>query len=386
LTSFVAADTDMKSFHINGFGTLGATYQNNTDIIYTSTWRSDHGTNGSLSLQNDSKFGLQMDWQASERFDFTIQGTVDTKGVNLEWANIKYTLNDNHSFKLGQMRFPTAMYSDILKVSYSYHWVRLPEDIYGILPLTSYRGAEYNYRTNSNNADYHLKLYCGKAEDTMIGSHDIGDYTIKLNHIIGANFSFNWKELYLRIGYTHTRISIKNYRINHYFDLALADPNLSSESKRLIKHYDPRDKATDYISFGFRYDNESWFLLGEYVWMDMNNIISDNYAGYLSSGYHMGAWTPHITYSKVTGTSNYTQPLQNTWIDSSLREMSDRTLTAQSHIILGVRYDWKENIAFKLQYDHIKEDNKGRGISIHKIMPYTPENINLISLSMDFIF
>jgi len=384
LISIAVADID--SFQVNGFGTIGMTYQNNEDIIYTPSWRYDRGTDGTISIQNDSRFGLQLDWQASEKIDFTLQGTVDCKGANLEWANIKYTIDDHHDIKIGQMRFPTAMYSDILKVSYSYNWVRLPEDVYGILPLTSYVGAEYNYRNQYADTDYHLKLYLGHSEDTMIGSQDIGDYTIELDHLFGINLSFTKDSLHIRVGYTHTKISIENTRVNQYFDQLLSNHRLSPDLKALLDYYDPRSKATDYLSFGFKYDQKQWYLLGEYVWINMNNIISDNYAGYLSAGYHFGAWTPHITYSEVTGTSNYTKPVNDPLMDDALKEMSQRTMTTQSHITLGVRYDWRENVALKLQYDHIEEENKGRGISIHKELPYRPETINLISLSMDFIF
>jgi len=376
----------MDDIHFNGFGTLGLTYQNNDNIIYTSSWRSDKGTDGSLSLQNDTKFGLQLDWQATQKIELTIQGSVDAEGTHLEWANIKYTFNDNHSFKIGQMRFPTAMYSDILKVSYSYNWVRLPENLYGILPLTSYLGGEYNYQHSYQGIDYHFKLYGGYAEDTMIGSQDIGDYTISLDHIYGANFSVTMEHLHLRVGYTYTDISIENGRINQYFDNAFLSPNLSAREKGLLHSYDPRDKATQYLSFGMKYDYNNFYLLGEYAWMNMDNIISDNYAGYLCAGYHIDKWTPNITFSKVTGKSNYTKPIHDPQIDAALKEMSDRTLTSQETITLGVRYDWKENIALKFQYDHIKEGDKGRGISIHKIVPYQPTTINLLSFSMDFIF
>ena len=384
LSSWLVAD--MENFHINGFGTLGLTYQNNDTIIYTSSWRCDKGTQGDLSLANDTKFGLQFDWQANEKIDFTLQGSIDAQGANLDWANFKYRFNDTHSFKIGQMRFPTAMYSDILKISYSYNWVRLPSDLYGILPLTSYRGGEYNYQGSYKESEYHFKLYGGSAEDTMIGSQDIGDYTISLKHIYGANFSVTLEHLLLRIGYTHTDISIQNEKINRYFDMAFASSTLSSEKKALLHHYDPRNKATQYLSFGMKYTYDNFYLLGEYTWMNMNNIISDNYAGYLSAGYHIDTWTPHLTFSKVTGKSNYTQSVQDSQIDQALQEMSTRTLTSQETITLGLRYDWRENIALKIQYDHIKEGKKGRGISIHTVTPYEPTTIHLLSFSMDFIF
>jgi len=378
------ADTD--NIHINGFGTVGLTYQNNDNIIYTSSWRSDRGTDGDLSLQNDTKFGLQLDWQLTPKIELTIQGSADTKGANLEWANVKYIFNDNHSFKIGKMRFPTAMYSDILKVSYSYNWVRLPENLYGILPLTSYSGGEYNYQNSYQGIDYHFKFYGGSSEDTMIGSQDIGNYTISLHHIYGANFSIRLENLHLRIGYTHTDISIHNKRINQYFDNALSSPALTPDEIQLVHYYDPRDKRTQYLSFGMKYDYGDFYLLGEYAWMNMNSIISDNYAGYLSAGYHIEKWTPNITFSKVTGTSNHKKSILDPQINGALEEMAVRTITDQETVTLGVRYDWKENIALKLQYDHIQEGDKGRGISIHKIHPYQPTTINLLSFSMDFIF
>ena len=375
-----------EDISIYGFGTIGLTYQNNENIIYESNWRMDRGTDGDISLQNDSKFGLQLDWQLKQNLAFTIQGSVDSAGATLEWANLKYDFDDSFNIKIGQMRFPTAMYSDILKVSYSYDWVRLPEDVYGILPLTSYQGAEINYQAIYNDVEYHIKLYGGNAKDTMVGSKDIGDYDIELKHTFGINLSVILDDLELYTGFTRTNITITNDRINSYFDALYRSSNLSDEQKSILYRYDPRDKNTKYISIGFKYNYDELYLLGEYVDIDMNNIISDNYAWYLSTGYHIGKFTPNITYSKVTGRSNFKEKTGDTQIDTDLQEMAKRTLTSQQHITLGVRYDIKENIALKAQYDHIKESSDGRGISIHKEEPYKPTDINLFSLSMDFVF
>ena len=375
----------LDNVSIYGFGTLGLTYQNNKDIIYRSSLRMKRGTDGDVSLQNDSKFGLQLDWQIKPEFSFTIQGSVDFSGVTLEWANLKYNITDELDIKVGQMRFPTAMYSDILKVSYSYDWVRLPEDVYGILPLTSYQGAEINYQDIYKSMEYHIKFYGGTSKDTMVGSEDIGDYDIELKHIFGVNLSLIFDNLEIYTGYTQTDITITNDRINSYFNM-LYKSDISQQTKDILKGYDPRDQKTKYISLGFKYNYQDAYLLGEYVDIDMDNIISDNYAWYMTAGYHIDKFTPHITYSKVTGRSNYTTKINYTQIDKDLEEMSQRTLTSQEHITLGVRYDIKDNIALKAQYDHIKESDKGIGISIHKEDPYKPTDIDVLSLSMDFIF
>jgi hypothetical protein len=376
---------DMDHFQINGFGTVGLTYQNHDDITYISSWRSNHGSTGKVSLQNDTKFGLQLDWQATEKIDFTVQSTIDAMGTNLEWANFKYTISDNHNIKIGKMRFPTAMYSDILQVSYSYNWVRLPEAVYGILPLTSYCGMEYNYQGTYDSIEYQFKLYGGKSEDTMEGN-DIGSYKIKLDHMMGANLHISVEDLEVRFGYTKTDITIDNTVINYYFLQAFQNSKLTDKEIDLLHQYHPQDKTTQYFSFGFKYEHEELYLLGEYIWIDLNNIISDNYAGYLSLGYHFGNFTPHITYLKVTGRSNYHGEIKDPVLNVELNEMADRTLNSQENITVGLRYDWKENIALKLQYDHIRELDKGHGLSIHRNQPYVPETIHLFSLSMDFIF
>jgi hypothetical protein len=283
------------------------------------------------------------------------------------------------------MRFPTAMYSDILQVSYSYNWVRLPEAVYGILPLTSYCGMEYNYQKTYHNVEYRFKLYGGQSEDTMEGN-DIGSYKIKLDHMIGANLHILVDDFEIRLGYTRTDITIDSTVINYYFNHALQNPKLTPKEISLLRQYDPQEKMTQYFSLGFKYEQQELYLLGEYILINLNNIISDNYAGYLSLGYHLGAFTPHITYAKVTGTSNYHGEFKDPILNARLTEMANRTLNAQENITLGVRYDWKENIALKVQYDHIREQDEGRGLSIHDESPRIPDTIHLFSFSMDFIF
>jgi hypothetical protein len=376
-----------SEFNIHGFGTLGLTYQNDENIIYNTSLRNNRGSDGDVSLQNDSKFGLQLDYTITPEFEATIQGTADTTDITLEWANLKYNINDNFDIKVGQMRFPTTMYSDILKVGYAYNWVRLPEDVYGILPLTSYTGAELNYKNSYKDIDYRVKIYGGRSEDTMKGGTDIGDYDLTLDDVYGINISTSYKGFELYTGFTYVRnLSISNDIINSYFANAITNPKLSNTDKALLKKYNPIDTIAKYYSIGFRYEIDEFYMLGEYVYIDMDNIISDNYAGYISMGYHYNKFTPHITFSKVTGESNYNTKISNPQIDAAMNEMSSSTFVDQEHITLGVRYDYIDNVALKLQYDHIKENDDGKGLSIHKELPYRSQNINLISFAIDFVF
>ena len=387
LSSLWASIIFASDINIHGFGTLGLTYQNDEDIIYNSTLRNKRGSDGDVSLQNDSKFGLQIDYTITPELEATIQGTVDTTGITLEWANLKYNINDTFNIKVGQMRFPTAMYSDILKVGYAYNWVRLPEDVYGILPLTSYTGAEFNYKNSYKDIDYKLKLYGGCSEDTMKDGKDIGDYDITLDDVYGINLATNYKGFELYAGFTYVRnLSISNHIINSYFANAMADPNVSDADKALLQKYNPIDKIAKYYSIGFRYEMDEFYMLGEYVYINMDNIISDNYAGYISMGYHYDKLTPHITFSKVRGESNYNTKVSNPQIDAVMNNMSSNTFIDQEHITIGVRYDYIDNIALKVQYDHIKENDDGKGLSIHKELPYKPQDINLISFAIDFVF
>jgi hypothetical protein len=376
-----------SKFNIHGFGTLGLTYQNDENIIYNSSLRNDRGSDGDISLQNDSRFGLQIDYTLNQQFEATIQGSVDVTGITLEWANIKYNINDNINLKVGQMRFPTAMYSDILKVGYAYNWVRLPEDVYGILPLTSYTGVELNYQNTYKNIDYKIKIYGGKSEDTMKGGKEVGDYDITLDDVYGINLSGTYKGFEIHTGFTYVKnFSISNEIINRYFTTAINNPLLSQTDRELINRYNPIDKIARYYSVGIKYEIDEFYMLGEYVYIDMDNIISDNYAGYISMGYHYGKFTPHITFSKVTGESNYNTKITNPKIDITMQSMASSTFIDQQHITLGLRYDYIDNIALKLQYDHIKENDDGKGLSIHKELPYKPQDINLISFAIDFVF
>jgi len=386
LLMFPLISMGQDNISIYGFGTLGLTYQDNDDIVYRSNMRMSKGSQGNISLQNDSRLGLQIDWQMQPNLSFTVQGSADSSGAELEWANLKYNITDDLNIKIGKMRFPTAMYSDILKVSYSYDWVRLPEDVYGILPLTSYQGAEVNYQTLHKGMEYHVKFYCGKSKDTMVGGDKVGDYDIDLKHTVGLNMSIIFDDFEFYTGYTQTDITITNAEINNYFNALYSRDDISAKQKSILKYYDPRNKKTNYLSLGFKYSYKNAYLLGEYVNMNMDNIISDNYAWYLTAGYHIDKFTPHITYSKVTGRSNYNIKVDDEQIDKDLQEMVQRTLTSQKHISIGVRYDIKDNIALKTQYDHIEETGKGRGISLHKEKPYKATDIDLFSLSMDFAF
>ncbi|HHS93458.1 MAG TPA: hypothetical protein ENK82_08920, partial [Campylobacterales bacterium] len=134
---------------VNGYGTIGAAYQENEEVLYRNSFFTDQGTQGDVSFANHSVLGLQLDAKATDKLSFTLQVVASANNANgkildVEWANAKYQFTNAFDVKVGMMRTPLFMYSDILNVAYSYDVLHLP-DMYGLISINKYQGIELSY-------------------------------------------------------------------------------------------------------------------------------------------------------------------------------------------------------------------------------------------------
>lgn len=112
---------------LKGFGTLG--------IVNSSTGNADFVTNPlsqprgagsteSLSLNPESRIGLQMDWKALDRLSFTAQAVSKQDANNtyvpeLQIAFAKFKILSDLDIRAGRIRPPFFMLSDYLDMFYA---------------------------------------------------------------------------------------------------------------------------------------------------------------------------------------------------------------------------------------------------------------------------
>ncbi len=147
-------------FSMEAFGTLGLAKSNSDDAYFRNSYIQAKGVDDSWSPDIDSNLGIQVSLEPSEKFSATIQGLLemDVNGKfepNLEWCYLAYHPNENLTIRVGRIKFPTFMASDYSNVDFAYLPLRLPHDVYSLVPFSGVDGIDMIYETNIGS--YHLQ-------------------------------------------------------------------------------------------------------------------------------------------------------------------------------------------------------------------------------------
>ena len=402
---------------LKGFGTLG--------IVNNSTGNADFVTNPlsqprgagsteSLSLNPESRIGLQMDWKALDRLSFTAQAVSKQDANNtyvpeLQLAFAKIKILSNLDIRAGRIRPAFFMLSDYLDMFYANPWVRPPSELYSLVPIASHmEGVDLMYRPQTGPVSWLIQPYYG---NTKVATVPNASFTG--NNMTGININANYSDFTLRGSYTHLSMNyydpgfIKSV-LTPYLSPACNDPNYTYYGYNL---YDPAlcqqqqnlsltNSDFQVLALGGTWDNGDYFISGEVAnkQTTQSNVI-DMTAGYVSGGARFGKFTPYVTYSASVNNSPTTfsggtganATLNNHFLTSILSQFN---YMDQDTKTLGVRYDFYKNLDLKVQWDRIDTSTKNgqawTGIGLFtnttKVFANTNNAIDLFSASVDFVF
>ncbi len=215
LSFFVSSYTQAidlgHGFTIKGFGTGGLVNSSNrsADFVVNSLFQSTGAgwTNGT-SLVVDSKLGVQLDYMATDRLSFAVQG-LSKQQYNgsfapvLEWAYAKFKIMSDLDIRAGRIRPAVYMLSDYLDVNYANPWVRPPVEFYATAPLDRMEGVDFLWRPTTGDVSWLIQPYFGF---TQLGASG-GNTSLKADNIMGINMTGTYSDLTLRAGFIRTDFS-----------------------------------------------------------------------------------------------------------------------------------------------------------------------------------
>lgn len=382
---------DINKININGFGTLGTTYNSNENTTYRNNLQSNVGSNGDISFSPTSKFGLQIDTKLNEDIEFLFQGIIEQKdkdkiNANIQWLNLKYNYDNTLNFKLGKLRTPVYLYSDIFNVSYSYPWNHLPKEVYTTIPFISFDGIEIEKNFILDDYLFNLQVLYGKNKENVFLQRDEKS-EFNSDDFTGFTLSTDIGNLKLRGSYYQTYLSVDDSSINELTQ-ALESAGYSS----IANEYSLSNKKFTLYGLGVLYDSFDWFFASEYVRINSDNIMLERIDSfYASLGYRFDNLMPYVTYSVSKIKSNTPDNRVPTGVNSSLdqlnaasNEMIRSFNLASKTYSLGLRYDIVKNIALKFQYDYIVLDEKHT--TIHLRDNDNLDNMHILGMSVNFVF
>ena len=380
-----------SSLSLRGFGTLGAARSSSDQAEFVRDLSQPKGITNHWSAQNDSVLGVQANWQATSSLELVGQVVSryhydDSRDPELMWAFAKWDPDASMSFRAGRIGADFMMLADSRLVGYSYLPVRPSVDFFGPLFFSHFDGADASLTLPLSSGLVRGKLFAGATHEKATGAPGVWDTSgspvagFVLDYLTGP-----WQ---LRASATSIRFAsdinftaLRNGLISTTIPSAIAAADLLST----------RDTTTWYYSLGAVYDDGPLQVQGMLNSIRQETAVFQNsHAGYVLAGYRMGEWTPYVGVSwwksaykhHSTGLpDNPGYAVLNQGFDSVMQAsaVDQRTYT------LGVRWDLRQNMALKAQWDAIR----GKA-SAH--FPFTDVKsgwngrTNVMSLSLDFVF
>lgn len=378
----------------DGFGTFGFVYSNerHADFLGSRFDRQGAGHSRRLSPEVDSRLGVQV----TAGFTPSLTGVVQLVSEQnhdgsytprVEWANLKYDITPEFDVRVGRMVLPTFLVSEYRKVGYANPWVRPPQEIYRLVPVTNFDGIDFSRR-----------FHFDEITATVRGGYGWTDADIEGGNVKARN-AYSLMATLESIDWTwFARFSRNELTVDAFDPVFDGFRMLGPAGEAVADRFEVDGSLADVWSLGWRYDPGNWFSMGEFARANTRSVLGDVDGWYVSSGYRHGNLTPYLT---VAGnhvrspTSDPGVPVAGlppgladtaTMLNSVLNDILGMA-PRQKSLSLGLRWDIVPRIALKAQLDHIDLARGSTGVLDNVQPEFDPGgSVSLFSLSMDFVF
>ena len=397
LTTFIllpviaAADFD-PTLELSGFGTLGYSISDSDTAEYR-LGKALNGVDSSGSFLLDTRLGIQLDTRFNQKFSATAQVLFrdDEDGdftPELEWAFARWSVSDSWTLRLGRMSLPTFKLSDYREVGYATEFLRPPEDVYAQVPLRRFDGIDLIGHFEFGDVLLSTEILFGRTKEELQNNT-----SVETNDLGGVTFSITKGVTKLRLSHVQTqKAQLTNQDI-----IALADvltplipliPSLEEVASTIAPESNNLTFAFSGVSLELDFDRT--YVDAEYTLLKSNSYIGDIVGWYIAAGYRHGAFTPYVFTSRLRRLGSTLQfDIPETEAFEPLQEALDSLFfnPDQATTGVGLRWDFKPDLAFKFQLENISRDEIGlsffrTGMSNQD----TGGDVVLASFNVDFIF
>jgi hypothetical protein len=379
----------------NAFGTLSAVHssEKNADFSPGSILKPNGaGYTDNWSVVTDSLLAGQATARLTPNTTAVLQLIMDQHYdkryyPKTELAHIKYQFTPNFFMRLGREAVPGSfILTDTRKIGYSYPWARPPLDVYNLVPITRNDGIDGSYTFNTGSIIHALRFYYGFSFTDLVG---IG---VSGGKQLGASINSNYGALNTNISYQQGFVTAN--KSIEFFNLFRS---FGPQGDEIADKYALNRKVFTIMSAGMNYDPHSWFLAGEYCYLNSKSSLGNRYAWYLSSGYHFGKITPFASYSRVRsdnlsdpGLDLSNVPAPATGFAAGINAGLNAILSgkpADNTISVGARWDFMKNMDLKIQFDHthIAAGSTG-GLTNTQSNFQLGGHLNLFTVMVDFVY
>ncbi|MEY8877404.1 MAG: hypothetical protein AB9M60_12905 [Leptothrix sp. (in: b-proteobacteria)] len=420
------ADAPTGPLRWSGFGTLGLTHHDNDQAgaiaAFSQTAPAWSGWSGNL----DSVLGLQLDARLLDTTSATVQGVVragDDFRPRARMAYLRQQLGQDAALRLGRIRSPLYLDSDVTEIGFAYPTVRPALPVYNVAAnnVPHIDGGDVQWRHSFGSMAMLVQGYFGGSayQHVFYNTDPRIKADAELHGVRGLAVSFSLPEVTLRVSHTRVdRYTMRSAQIDQInaglaqmaagLQGIAATPGLpdavrtalGSKAAAVQGYSNPFDNRPLYTSVGFDANLQKWRLMGEWTLFDSRSAMVGKYRGYQGTlGYTLGDVTPYLTGSRNdrqgggfdTGALGPTG--LNPALDAGLQQLQGALDQAASFADLstrsaglGMRWEARDNLAVKLQYERLwTPSSTTPGVFAVPGLPFR-RSINLLSATLDFVF
>ncbi len=314
------------SFRLDGYG--------NVNIVKTENKKDKLNFSGGLQGRYELTEKLSVTGQIhlkegknSQNRDSTSLGDYDSE---LKWLYFDYYLKDDITLRAGAFQFPVFKSSETGDIGYTYTWTENPLGYYGVFGCDDFEGIELLKNFSYKDFDFLAQLSLGKSNNKLNdgrGDSREGD----VDNLVGLTLKTTHENFIVNIGYLQAKSTIDTS--NQFIKI---DPNVDFNMFAL--------ETEIYI--------DDYTLKSGLIKTNLTNVFPEQIRYYTSIEYSFNDFTPYVLYAKETASfKEITRKLLN----------DKRTQIEKQHkekYSVGLRYDYSENIAFKVSYSHEKDTVK----------------------------
>lgn len=392
-------------FKVDGFGTLG-TYRADDDIASVrADARTPTPSRRQWRTDGDSLLGLQLQLSPSDSLSAVAQilSKDDIQGrmrPRVEWLYAAWDMHPQLQLKLGRTALPLYLNSDSRHLGYAQTSVRPVNTVYQLNPITHVDGVNLLARGRAAQGEWTLESALGRAQVGVAAGH------INAPRVAALSSTWRRSRWMLRLAHAAIRLDAEQPLQQRVLSELASGATQCSNCAEAISQRAPMQGIQVHSTAGAAvYDTGVWALQLEATQRRSNSVmIPDVHAWYLQASVRLGAVTPYA----VMGQLRFTEPalgLQslpgataamvaaNAAYDRFLQSANDRKIWQ-----LGLRWDWRENLALKLQLEQFHHTRETRLGLINVVSyPFAPPlgsysgaawdgRVQVLSVNLDFVF
>jgi hypothetical protein len=338
------AATGLEGVSLSGFMTAGATYADRQLLTNSNAVSQDGSIESTPGFTADSRLGVQISAKVNQ--DVSITGQLlakareDNSNVKADWAFVTYRVNDPLSIRAGKIKFPTFLISDYYEVGYAYPWIRPPQEVYSLNPISALNGLDMLAKFRFGDMTLLFQPYFGVSRGATtiapqealpaLGQPAGSIYSVGFtaDELHGFNLSLSSDIFTVRLGALKTQVNASSLGV------------FSDEAK--------------FSSAGVTMDWKNIVLYSEVAKREIegsaNFAFPNQRASYATLGYRIGKWLPLFTTARISDNGN-----PKTLFGTPLK---------QSSKTLGLRYEVGSGSALKFEVQKITPEKGTRGLLI----------------------